>query len=69
MAKEDRMLVLQGDIRNLEDLDRAFSLRDKPVDGVVHFAGLKAVEESLLDPLRYWDVNVCGTLLSCDRTI
>jgi UDP-glucose 4-epimerase len=28
---------------------------------VVHFAGLKAVGESLREPLRYWDVNLCGS--------
>ena len=31
------------------------------MDGVIHFAGLKAVGESVQDPLRYWDVNVNGS--------
>jgi UDP-glucose 4-epimerase len=31
------------------------------VDAVIHFAGLKAVGESVAEPLRYWDVNVSGS--------
>ena len=33
------------------------------VDAVVHLAGLKSVAESVQHPLRYWDLNVYGTLL------
>ena len=32
------------------------------VDGVIHFAGLKAVEESILEPILYWQSNIIGTL-------
>ena len=55
----DRLEVVKGDIRSAADLARAFSLG--PIDGVIHFAGLKAVGESVADPLRYWDVNLCGS--------
>jgi UDP-glucose 4-epimerase len=34
----------------------------RPVDAVVHFAGLKAVGESVAEPLRYYENNVVGTL-------
>lgn len=51
--------VVRGDIRNRKDLDRAFA--SGPIAGVVHFAGLKAVAESVADPLRYWDVNLGGS--------
>ena len=34
-----------------------------PINGVIHFAGLKSVEESIKEPLIYWDNNVCGTLI------
>jgi UDP-glucose 4-epimerase len=54
-----RLQVLEGDIRSQADLDRAFGLNG--IDGVVHFAGLKSVGESVADPLRYWDVNVAGS--------
>ncbi len=57
----DRITLLQGDIRNQEDLEMAFSQEKKTIDAVVHFAGLKAVGESVQQPLRYWDVNVGGT--------
>jgi UDP-glucose 4-epimerase len=36
-------------------------LVDEGVDAVVHFAGLKAVGESVAEPLRYYTVNVAGT--------
>ena len=34
----------------------------KPIDTVIHLAGLKSVAESLINPLHYWDVNTLGTL-------
>ena len=54
-----RLQVVEGDIRCPEDLKRAFALA--PIEAVVHFAGLKAVGESVAEPLRYWDVNVAGS--------
>ena len=57
-----RLLVLQGDIRSSEDLDRAFNASSTAVvEAVLHFAGLKAVAESVAEPLRYWDTNVAGS--------
>ena len=35
---------------------------EQPVDAVIHFAGLKAVGESVADPVRYWHVNVGGAI-------
>jgi UDP-glucose 4-epimerase len=54
-----RLQVLEGDIRRDNDLERAFERG--PIEAVVHFAGLKAVGESVAQPLRYWDVNVSGS--------
>lgn len=48
------------DLRDTEALDAVVSRYE--LDAVVHFAGLKAVGESVAEPLRYWDVNVGGTL-------
>ena len=48
----------QVDIRNIEDLTRVFDTHR--VDGVIHFAGLKAVGESVENPIEYYDVNVGG---------
>ena len=61
-AEQERLQVLEGDICNPVDLDRAFAA-GAPVAGVIHFAGLKAVGESVQLPLRYWDVNVNGSRL------
>ena len=38
-----------------------------PIDAVIHFAGLKAVGESVQQPLRYWDVNVNGSAVYLRR--
>jgi UDP-glucose 4-epimerase len=54
-----------GDIRSPSVLDAVFaSQRDQgtPIRCVVHLAGCKAVGESVRDPLKYYDVNVGGTL-------
>jgi UDP-glucose 4-epimerase len=52
-----------GDIRNRALLDSLFA--DYPIDAVVHCAGLKAVGESMREPLRYYDTNVGGTVTLC----
>src|SRR3954454_4080714 len=59
-AATERLVFVDGDIREPHDLDRAFAHGD--VEAVVHFAGLKAVGESVEVPLRYYDNNVCGTV-------
>ncbi len=55
-----RLQAIEGDIRNPADLERAFAAAGA-IEAVVHFAGLKAVGESVADPLRYWDVNLAGS--------
>jgi UDP-glucose 4-epimerase len=62
---EGSLTLLQGDVRNPADLNRAFRVAEEaggPIEAVLHFAGLKAVGESVSQPLRYWDVNVAGSL-------
>lgn len=51
---------VQGDIRDSALLDQIFAQHH--IDGVIHFAGLKAVGESVRAPLAYYDNNVGGTL-------
>ena len=51
---------VEGDIRDGPLLDRLFA--DRPVRAVMHFAGLKAVGESVEKPVEYYDNNVRGTL-------
>jgi UDP-glucose 4-epimerase len=61
---EGRLQVIESDIRRSADLERAFAASASTaagLDAVIHFAGLKAVGESVAEPLRYWDVNVNGS--------
>ncbi len=51
----------QGDIRNRKSLEQLFCRYN--IDFVIHFAGLKAVGESVANPLEYYDNNVNGTLV------
>ncbi|MDH0449379.1 MULTISPECIES: UDP-glucose 4-epimerase GalE [unclassified Shewanella] len=53
----------QGDILNKALLQKVFS--DHNIDAVIHFAGLKAVGESVTKPLKYYENNVTGTLILC----
>ena len=60
----EQLQLIRGDIRNAALLKGLFSearAANHPIEAVIHFAGLKAVGESVSDPLRYWDVNVCGS--------
>ncbi|NVK02130.1 MAG: UDP-glucose 4-epimerase GalE [Oceanospirillaceae bacterium] len=54
---------VQGDIRDQELLDRLFYEND--FDAVLHFAGLKAVGESVERPLKYYENNVAGSVTLC----
>jgi len=58
-----KIQVVEGDIRSATDLSKAFaaSPAGRPIDAVIHFAGLKAVGESVRAPLHYWDVNLDGS--------
>ncbi|WCJ26209.1 UDP-glucose 4-epimerase [Euphorbia peplus] len=51
---------VQGDLRNKDDLEKLFSRTT--FDAVIHFAGLKAVGESVANPRRYFDNNLVGTI-------
>lgn len=68
----DRIKALVGrdfpyyecDIRDREGLDKIF--KTEKIDSVIHFAGLKAVGESVQKPLEYFDNNITGTLVLLD---
>ena len=49
----------QGDIRNREFVDSVFE--SEHIDGVIHFAANSLVGESMTNPLKYYDNNLCGT--------
>ena len=56
-----KISLVAGDICHPASLQRAFS--SIPIDAVIHFAGLKAVAESVAKPLLYWQMNLEGTRL------
>lgn len=53
----------QGDVRNSELIAKVFQAHE--VEAVIHCAGLKAVGESVTNPLTYYDVNVYGAIVLC----
>lgn len=57
----NRPSFYQGDIRDESFLDSVFAQHS--IDAVIHFAGLKAVGESVAKPLEYYDNNVNGSLV------
>ena len=61
--------LIEGDIRDATLLDRVFA--ERTFDAVIHFAASKAVNESVANPLKYFENNVGGTmaLLSAMRRV
>ena len=55
----------EGDIRDREVLRQIFAEHD--IDSVIHFAGLKAVGESVAEPMKYYDNNVSGSLVLAEE--
>ncbi|SHG61448.1 UDP-glucose 4-epimerase GalE [Massilia sp. CF038] len=56
----NELQFIEGDIRDTHALDTVFEKFE--IGAVMHFAGLKAVGESVAEPLRYYDNNVSGTV-------
>lgn len=54
----------EADILDREALEKIFDT--EKIDSVIHFAGLKAVGESVSKPLEYYYNNISGTLVLCD---
>ena len=59
-----KVTFYKEDLRNKEGLNRIFD--QEKVDAVIHFAGLKAVGESVQKPLEYYHNNMTGTFYLCD---
>lgn len=57
----------QGDILDRDILRRIFA--ENQIDSVIHFAGLKAVGESVREPLRYYQNNVTGSLVLVEEML
>ena len=58
------VMFYEGDVRDKELLSRIFT--EHKIDGVIHFAGLKAVGESVKLPLMYYRNNIDSTLSLCE---
>jgi len=56
----EKIPFIKGDVRDSAILDAVFNEHD--IYGVIHFAGLKAVGESVAQPFRYYDNNIAGSI-------
>ena len=61
---QKKVTFYQNDILDREALDQIFTKEN--VDAVIHFAGLKAVGESVRKPIEYYTNNIQGTLILAD---
>ena len=62
---KNRIFLYQSDLRDIKSLENIFLdayKTNNPIKGVVHFAGLKSVEESINNPIFYWDSNVNSSI-------
>ena len=50
----------KGDLRDKAFVDQVLD-EEKDIDAVIHFAANSLVGESMVDPLKYYDNNLCGT--------
>ena len=55
----------EEDLRNKEALRQIF--KENEIEAVIHFAGLKAVGESVREPIMYYDNNLISTLVLLER--
>ena len=65
LKMKKNLSFFRGDLRNESFIRDIFSDQykiGKPITGVIHFAGLKSINESINDPLRYWDFNLVSTI-------
>jgi len=61
---DKKIAFVEGDIRDANALEYVFN--NYKIDSVIHFAGLKAVGESVEKPLEYYDNNINGTIVLCE---
>ena len=62
---KNNLELIKCDLKNEDQLADIFLKHSKssmPIEGVIHFAGLKSVLDSINNPLLYWDSNVGGTI-------
>ena len=59
-----KVTLYEDDIRDKAKMNEIFDKED--IYAVIHFAGLKAVGESVAKPLEYYENNISGTIILCD---
>ena len=62
---KNTLTFIRGDLRDNQLLNNLFinAIEEgKPIKGVIHFAGLKSVSDSIQNPLLYWDANVNSSI-------
>ena len=61
----ERLKIVKGNLCDFKSINKIFldfkSNKEK-IDGVIHFAALKYIQESISDPILYWENNVTGTI-------
>ena len=60
-----KLHIYKGDIRDKNTLRNIFfqaRKNGKTIESVMHFAGLKSIKESMINPYEYWDNNVNGSI-------
>lgn len=62
---ENKLTFFKCDLRDKKSIEKVFldsKYKDQAIDGVIHFAGIKKVDESIHNPLLYWDTNIVSSL-------
>ena len=62
---KNRLNIFEGDLRDEFFLNKVFKEainNKKRIDGVIHFAGLKSVKDSVFNPILYWESNVYSSI-------
>ena len=62
---KNKLSFLKGDLREECFIREIFSNQNKigkPITAVIHFAGLKSINESVKEPLKYWDFNLVSAI-------
>src|SRR5690554_3672633 len=58
------LVFYESDLLNKKEIEKIF--QDHAIDSVIHFAGFKAVGESVAKPLEYYNNNITSTLYLCE---
>ncbi len=62
-VNDDQLTFYKANILDAQAMNRVFD--ENPIDAIIHFAGFKAVGESVVKPLEYYWNNITGTLTLC----